>query len=867
MKGFMEETIFIVVEVILIVIFTVLLVRSVGAAFNPDKEVAVLNTELLRSKINEACLTRQPVTLEKFSLTQPKPSKILGLTDFLPSFAISGSGAADPHYVLYYESFPVGEAIGWEIYDKFETRFIAPFDYSKVKPDTPLKAKPGSISGDAANEFMKAMRDYQTDVMNVAGTCVSSAEGQNDKGMTLVSYIPANGVLPQNDGWEPILVGNIDHYSLSIPDARSPIAGKLSINTHHDAHDSIMFKKTEQEPSATSFLEVELSVFQSRKPSGIFGYADPEKIFMSLQNKPYRADLVFREDKILLRANSNKEYVINTKDGFHKYRLEMKGNLVNVYVDYAGESSVPVMTDTAKSGTENAFVWGAGNPDSPGVGVDGTTKSYWGYVKYAGDKVSSEGLSGEELHKCANKPILINNIVLNDYLNVIPTEKPVPPGSDVAKSTAQVGNAGQWNGDRFEFSDYLGITKEERAYIKYEPCGDNALCLKTRDAVQRFPLDARCDGAKFIQMEYDARDLDWEDLVPAMWVVGDVAALKALSSLKVSASKTAAATVSTTARRLAPTAIEGMDDEYIRALETDTMNVIKKPGLLSRTMKKMGSFGKGILKTTSKKTLGKLPGKLKLVGQLVILSDIFLGHGQEAIENLLKSTLAYRSSEFYIASPCQLQDGKITIEYVPDCQKECEEGVSYPLYEYSVDYDGTKTITNVGEHFTCLASIGKDKDEPADVTENVACIKIKMDDVKRRDFCWTNNPILPEEKGIWNKLKGFLPDKSDILSAGISCGIGLAFGGPLGCLGGIATDVVINAAGDTLDTLGITQGGLKGEAFTRMGALPVTETTSYIENGNVRTVQMEPTSIGGNALKRLGEVASNYVNIDWAWPG
>jgi len=147
MKGFAEDTIFILVEIIMIAIFVVLLARAVGSVFNPDKEVVTLNTELLRAKINEACHLKQPVTLEKFNVPQPKPSRVLGVTDFLPTYSISGSGAADPHYVLYYEAFPPGEAIGWESYLDFNTRFIAPFDYAKYTgTDKLTKENPTIIS-------------------------------------------------------------------------------------------------------------------------------------------------------------------------------------------------------------------------------------------------------------------------------------------------------------------------------------------------------------------------------------------------------------------------------------------------------------------------------------------------------------------------------------------------------------------------------------------------------------------------------------------------------------------------------------------------------------------------------------------------
>src|SRR3989338_8757295 len=109
-KG-MEEALWWAIDIVLI-LFSLLLLKAILGNFSPDRQIAMLNTELLRSKMDEACLNGQ-ATMDKFSLPQPKPTQLWGISDVLPRFAINVLG--DPHYVLYYEAFPPGEGIGWEV--------------------------------------------------------------------------------------------------------------------------------------------------------------------------------------------------------------------------------------------------------------------------------------------------------------------------------------------------------------------------------------------------------------------------------------------------------------------------------------------------------------------------------------------------------------------------------------------------------------------------------------------------------------------------------------------------------------------------------------------------------------------------------
>lgn len=892
MKGFIEDTIFIVVEMILIVVFAVMVVRAVGSVFNPDKEVVTLNTELLRAKINEACqFPGRAVKLDKFNLPQPKPSRILGITDFLPTYAISGSGAADPHYILYYEAFPPGEAIGWEAYLRQDTRYIAPFDYAKYRDTDKLKNKGASITGNDVVDFFNAAKAYEQDVLKQAEHFSTQEVSESGTVIHIVSYTIDD--VPKEPEWKKLEPNPGFGMARSTVEINQGFRkGKLQIITQDP--NAVVFKHSEPAPSQTSILEVEVEVKQSRKSSGFLGLGstDAEKIFISIRNEPFRADLIFRKDKIILDAKTKKEHEMSTTDRSHKYKLEMTSGKVTVSVD---DIVVSELSEDAKTGTENAYLWGAGNPDDPTNKIDGNTESFWSYVNYGGDKVQVSE-TAEEKSALAKKPVLINNIILNDYLNVIPTEKPKPPGHGVTAATSDLGNLGQWVGDRFEFSDYFGLTKEERAYIKYEPCGANALCLKTRDAVQRFPLDNVCKNVKYIQMDYDARGLELEDLVPAAKIAGELALRKALSKAEAKLGEKAVAA--------APSALETINTDVLfkgfssGAIGDVEVEVAKK-GFLSKAIGKLGTYGKGITKSLGKKSLGKLLGKTAGPLKFLLIADIIFHQAPDLAKNVMAATLRFKNSEFYIASPCKLNGDEMTIKYVNNCQddgsddKLCSEGITYPLYGYRVDYDGTKTITHTGDHFMCLESIGKDKDEPQDykdkykeeikqdkTKENIACIKIEMKDVKRDDFCWTNNPVFPKQ-GFLDRLKDLVPGKTEALDAIVGCGIGALatiWTGPgaiAGCITGSVTSISIDEGGkigaDIWAALGNNDkyGSLKEQLFVRLGGLPVTEDTAYItdDKKHIEAVEMGPTDIiGGNAAKRFGEVAKDIFEIHWAWP-
>lgn len=106
----------------------VLIASIVMSTFNPYEQIAVANARKLAAIMNQACVSQggSPIGFQ-FDLSQNVPVASNFLT-VLPKWLMRNYG--DPNYVLYYESFPPGEAIGWEVYHKFDNRLYVILDES-----------------------------------------------------------------------------------------------------------------------------------------------------------------------------------------------------------------------------------------------------------------------------------------------------------------------------------------------------------------------------------------------------------------------------------------------------------------------------------------------------------------------------------------------------------------------------------------------------------------------------------------------------------------------------------------------------------------------------------------------------------------
>lgn len=116
-----EEVIWPALGLVFLLLGIVLVVSILFSSFNPYDQIAFANTEKLRAAIDEACVRNSDVTLQSFELKQNVPFATW-IFPILPKWLIKGNG--DSNYVIYYESFPPGEAVGWEVYHDFENRII-----------------------------------------------------------------------------------------------------------------------------------------------------------------------------------------------------------------------------------------------------------------------------------------------------------------------------------------------------------------------------------------------------------------------------------------------------------------------------------------------------------------------------------------------------------------------------------------------------------------------------------------------------------------------------------------------------------------------------------------------------------------------
>lgn len=745
MKGFLEQSAFVVIDIVLLLLTTGLLIKSLGLVFNPDKQVVTFNTEFLKSKINEACQHGE-ASLSNFAMPQPTPNKLLGASDFLAQFSIAGSKSADPHYVLYYESFPVGEAIGWEVYHQnLDSRIIAPFYYRKFNEKFTENGQPKigkSITGNDAGDFLEEMDIYE-----------------------------------------------------------------------------------------------------------------------------------------------------NT-----------------------------IVTDAA--------------------------------------------LNDVDLKK-TKKPILYNNVILSDSLNVVPQEPATSPTKDITAAVAGLGNAGKWisfgGNKKFEFSDYLGLTDEERLYIKYRPCGDNSLCLKTRDGVEEIRLSEACRG-KYFQLAYDARG-DTDSLIYAALfgraakkvAIDDLSKIRdaeiaaqnaakeadeaintlkkfepdihaksidrlrdlsknadaatkaefeaALNSFQSAASNLADAKISssTTAIQAAEAqfdnAARNMRGPLLRAgapladidVRTGVLKEVsvldnikvKKVAIAAEAAKNMKFLrtairAAGEVAEKSKGAVTKVARGLKkgidiacgIAGifpfgkgackavvygiPAAALAGVIAVKGTDFVKGMIAFSLAFKVSDFYLASPCSIEGGSpsIMIKKEKDCSINsnaepplCAKLQKYPLYEYEQDSFGNRKIEYRGDHLTCMDSI-RDNDDIPESKQDVECIRITVSEQKD-GFCFTKNPYLV---------------RKDVNLAVKS------------------TSTVVNLLVDWVAPIWVSipaevagakaPGGFDLNDLTAISAsfgyLPVKELSQYLPGS--KAAALSSGELAKGVWGRTKEMTANIVGLSWTWP-
>jgi len=126
------ELAMLMIEVAVLLIGMFLIISLLRTWWQPYRQIAFSNAELLRIAINDVCAGGNAKTLE-FDFPQSGTPRVFvpgtGGTvvigqNLIPKMFIKSSG--DPAYLLYYESFPPAEAIKWEAYMDLQSRIVYP---------------------------------------------------------------------------------------------------------------------------------------------------------------------------------------------------------------------------------------------------------------------------------------------------------------------------------------------------------------------------------------------------------------------------------------------------------------------------------------------------------------------------------------------------------------------------------------------------------------------------------------------------------------------------------------------------------------------------------------------------------------------
>lgn len=308
--------------------------------------------------------------------------------------------------------------------------------------------------------------------------------------------------------------------------------------------------------------------------------------------------------------------------------------------------------------------------------------------------------------------VIVNNIILTSELNPIPNEEPrqftpkISRSGDWKFKTQENGNIRAVNGDNiFGFSSYSLLTSREQTSLKYRSCGDNYLCIKTPEGVERLRLPESCGNQKleYIQLEYDNRNLLLGNIALGGAVVGAGVLVPKAALAIVSVSPIAAAKFAATA------AGKGLIFAFTSPIKTAVISAAAAAGL-----------------TVATATAGYALGKF------------------------LSLFLSYKASDFYLASPCALN--KVQIEKV-SCDTLCKKWMKYPLYDVVVDSKGERRYEHTGDHYQCIENIegaaGASMQGPTG-----SCLKVKVQS-SPEGFCWTADPTKGTASGIFEKITNF----------------------------------------------------------------------------------------------------------------
>ncbi|MBI4174569.1 MAG: hypothetical protein HY517_02900 [Candidatus Aenigmarchaeota archaeon] len=413
--------------------------------------------------------------------------------------------------------------------------------------------------------------------------------------------------------------------------------------------------------------------------------------------------------------------------------------------------------------------------------------------------------------------VIINNIMLNgnrpDYFSdEAGTNSPSQTNYGEWKSVKEQGaeNPVPVEGDNvFLFNNYKALTSIGKTSIKYAPCGDNALCMKTRSGIYRYPL-RQCNDLKYVELVYDSRDKRRYIFEAAGVAIVAAAAIPAgtiaVGSTLTPAMASSATVIGETALGEAMMTAGGVT--FIASPGAGGLavtEIIGSTGAGAGTIlsSAAGWFGRGLV-SASRFAVGKSWKLFKGVWKWCKICAIggALYSGEKIGEFLGGVFLSSKVQDFNIESPCTIKEMKIKRI---DCSKiKCTDTAKSTLYQYGAD----GKLHAEGEHYSCVEKLGSDIDTSTGDPIDGTCLQIIVTE-RAEGFCWTPDPY----RRNW----------------------------------------AINDPGG-FDTQGIAYG---------LGLLPINQNTAYISYGQTRA----------SVLKYYPSISleswSDYFRkqLTWAWPG
>ena len=298
---------------------------------------------------------------------------------------------------------------------------------------------------------------------------------------------------------------------------------------------------------------------------------------------------------------------------------------------------------------------------------------------------------------------------------------------DWSQKTADTGMPA--DGDNyFKFNSYVTLNSFEKSSIKYESCGENSLCLKTRGGVYRFPL-SQCSNIKGVQMVYDARNRKavYGAAGLMLTAVGAVAAIAGGGTVAVGAAVPVGATpIAAGVYEIGGTAIlaEGGTVTGVSSATAASGGVLSWIG---NGLKSLLGFG-----------WSKSPTAIITGGSYSVYS---------ALSAVSGALVSYKTQDFNIESPCEIKEMTVTrAKCVSDLpldwgvdQKACavDKVISYKIFQYGSD----GKLHAVGQHYTCAEKVNNDIDTMAGGSygSDDYCLQVKVTE-KASGFCWTPDP-------------------------------------------------------------------------------------------------------------------------------